>query len=76
MKYAQKKFMLSVVIAMTLCGCSTLSSKEKPRQNPLIAASCPPLAELLDPYFGSTTLKLAEVAGQYNECRRAALGIK
>jgi hypothetical protein len=28
---------------------------------------------LADPSFGATTLKLVEVAGQYLECRTAAL---
>lgn len=38
-----------------------------------MVASCPPLTPLSDDTFGATTLKLAEVAGQYNECRAAAL---
>lgn len=36
-------------------------------------SSCPKLTELNDPSFGATVLKLVEVAGQYNECREAAL---
>jgi hypothetical protein len=36
-------------------------------------ASCPELTPLADPSFGSTTLKLIEVAGIYRECRAAAL---
>jgi len=42
--------------------------------SPLVVASCPPLTPLADPSFGATTLKLIEVAGQYRECRAAALG--
>ncbi|MNR67924.1 hypothetical protein D3C85_1921700 [compost metagenome] len=38
-----------------------------------MVSSCPKLSELNDPSFGATVLKLAEVAGQYNECREAAL---
>lgn len=38
-----------------------------------MVASCPELAALTEPSFGATTLKLIEVAGQYRECRAAAL---
>jgi hypothetical protein len=38
-----------------------------------VVSSCPKLTELNDPSFGATVLKLVEVAGQYNECREAAL---
>jgi hypothetical protein len=36
-------------------------------------SACPRLTELSDPSFGATVLKLIEVAGQYAECREAAL---
>jgi len=39
-------------------------------------ASCPAISELTDPSFGATVLKLVELAGQYNECRAAALAGK
>jgi hypothetical protein len=38
-----------------------------------VVASCPKLSPLSDDTFGITTLKLIEVAGQYRECREAAL---
>ncbi len=38
-------------------------------------ASCPPLTPLPDDTFGATVNKLAEVAGIYNECRKA-IGLK
>jgi hypothetical protein len=41
--------------------------------DPLVVASCPELAPLADGSFGTTTDKLVEVAGQYRECRAAAL---
>lgn len=41
-----------------------------------MVASCPVLTPLADDTFGATTLKLVEVAGQYNECRAAALAGK
>lgn len=41
-----------------------------------MVASCPPLTPLSDDTFGATTLKLVEVAGQYAECRAAALAGK
>lgn len=60
-------------ILLTSCSASTLPSRVN-RQSPLVEASCPPLAPLTDSSFGATTLKLIEVAGQYRECREAALG--
>ena len=39
----------------------------------LVIASCPPLTPLADNTFGATTLKLIDVAGQYNVCRCAAV---
>jgi hypothetical protein len=38
-----------------------------------LTVSCPPLTPLTDDSFGATTLKLIEVAGQYRQCREAAL---
>lgn len=45
-----------------------------PRSSPLVTANCPPLTPLADDTFAATTLKLIEVAGQYQRCRAAALG--
>jgi hypothetical protein len=44
------------------------------RADPLVVASCPQLTPLSDSSFGATTEKLVQVAGQYRECRCAALG--
>lgn len=35
--------------------------------------ACPELSPLADKSFGTTTSKLREVSGIYNECRKAAL---
>jgi hypothetical protein len=56
-----------------LAGCSVLMKPWQDKPNPLLIASCPPLTPLTDDSFGATTLKLIEVAGQYHECRCAAL---
>lgn len=59
---------------LALSACSTMPwHREPPQPNPLIVANCPPLTPLADDSFGSTTLKLIEVAGQYWKCREAAL---
>lgn len=66
---------LALLNYLTLTGCATSTprSPEPPSPSPLVVASCPELAPLTDPSFGATTLKLIEVAGQYRECRAAAL---
>jgi len=43
------------------------------RNDALIVTSCPTLTRLDDPTLGGHVLKLQEVAGQYNECRRACV---
>ena len=73
MKYVLKQFIWSVVILALLSGCSTPFLRVKDRLNPLIEANCPSLTPLVDDTFAATTLKLVEVAGQYNKCREAAL---
>lgn len=57
-----------IALCLLLAGCPSAM-----RTDPLLSASCPPLTPLADPTFGATTLKLIEVAGQYRECRCAAL---
>jgi hypothetical protein len=57
--------------ATLLTGCAT-SIQPSPAM-PLILANCPPLQPLADDTFGATTLKLIEVATQYQKCRAAAL---
>jgi len=58
-----------VAMCLLLAGCCF----KRPPTDPLLSASCPPLTPLADPTFGATTLKLIETAGQYRECRCAAL---
>jgi len=58
-----------------MVGCSaSMPPSQASSPSPLVVVSCPPLTPLADPSFGATTLKLIEVAGQYRECRAAALG--
>lgn len=66
---------LCMLIASTLTACSTISTAPSvdPRRA-LVRAACPDLTELQEKDFGSTTLKLIEVAGQYYKCQAAALG--
>jgi hypothetical protein len=70
-----KSFMMfsiaSACIALT--GCSSLTRRSPTPPSPLVSASCPDLTPLIDDSFGSTTLKLVEVAGIYYQCRQAAL---
>ena len=70
------KFLCTVSVAMILglTGCSTMPwHREPPKPTPQIVANCPPLTPLADDSFGSTALKLIEVAGIYYRCREAAL---
>ena len=57
-------------------GCESLT---KPSQikidTTLIYSGCVELTPMVDDSFGATTLKLAEVAGQYHKCRKAAFGV-
>lgn len=67
----------SIVIAALLlqaCATSTKPSPEPDRSQ--VLAACPLPSPLTDDSFGSVTLKLQQVAGQYRECRAAALGEK
>lgn len=64
---------LTASTMLTACAASTRRSPAPPSPSPLVVSSCPELAPLTDPSFGATTLKLIEVAGQYRECRAAAL---
>ena len=57
-----------ILLLLLLAGCQYHLASDR-----LITASCPPLTPLEDSTFGATTLKLIEVAGQYHECRCAAL---
>lgn len=66
---------LCTLTAVMLTACSTTSTPPSgvdPRK-PLLTASCPDLTPLTDKEFGTTTLKLFEVAGQYHQCRCAAI---
>ena len=57
-----------VLLAIAMTGCHLRLVSE-----PFITAHCPPLTPLAGASFGDTTVKLIEVAGQYHECRCAAL---
>lgn len=58
----------TLAIAMMLAGCHPALHNDR-----LVTAACPALTGLEDPSFGATTLKLIAVAGQYNQCRCAAV---
>ena len=58
-----------ILACLLLSGCSMWTVKT----DPLVVASCPTLTPLADATFGATTLKLIEVAGQYHQCRCAAM---
>lgn len=64
-------FMLIAAIALTACAPLTPRCPERP--SALTLASCPELSLLHDDSFGATAAKLVEVAGQYHQCRAAAL---
>ena len=64
---------LSAAIALSSCSASMPRSPAPVGPSPLTVAACPELTQLNDPSFGATTMKLIEVAGQYRECRAAAL---
>ena len=60
--------LLVIILALIIAGCSWQQEID-----PMVLTACPALTPLTDPSFGATTLKLIEVAGQYRECRCAAL---
>ena len=64
---------LSIAIAVTLLTGCAASMPPSPGPSPLTVASCPSLTPLADDSFGATAAKLVEVAGQYYQCRAAAL---
>ena len=69
--------MLTVGILLTGCGSSIPRYQEPPQPTPLQTLSCPAsLGTLKDDSFGSTTVKLVEVAGVYYECRKSIFGGK
>lgn len=67
------KFLYILIASLLLMcsGCSTTRYRVGP--TPLVVASCPDLTELEGTTFGDVVRKLAQVAGQYNECKAAAL---
>lgn len=73
--FIDRFMMLSIAaISILLTACATsIPRSPDGLPSPLVVGSCPRLTELSDPSFGATVLKLVEVAGQYNECREAAL---
>ena len=72
MKFPNAWSIATASILLSSCNAS-MPLSPAPNPSPLVLASCPPLTPLADPSFGATTLKLVEVAGQYRECRAAAL---
>ena len=69
--YVRTLFIVTALILLTGCGCLTKPSPGA--LNPLVVAACPELTPITDPSFGATVAKLGQVAGQYRECRAAAL---
>jgi len=65
-----------VVLAGLLYGAYSLGKRQVVvtyQTNPLVAANCPEPTPLVGDDFGSTTLKLISVGGQYVKCRTACL---
>lgn len=73
MRYLNGWSIATASILLSSCSASMPRSPAPAGPSPLVVASCPELTPLDDPSFGATTLKLTEVAGQYRECRAAAL---
>lgn len=63
-------------IVLSSCSASMPPSLASESRKVLLVVACPELTPLSDPSFGATTLKLMQVAGQYRECRAAALQAK
>lgn len=60
--------------ASLLVGCATSTKPSLEPEKSQVLAACPPLTPLADDSMGAVVLKLQQVAGQYRECRAAALG--
>ena len=73
MRFSAVSCTASACILM-LSGCASIRPSPASGPSPLVLASCPELTPLADSTFGATTEKLLQVAGQYRECREAALG--
>lgn len=63
---------VSLLTALCLTACSSSSILPSPDKT-LVTVACPELTPLVDGHLKTITLKLDEVAGQYNVCRAAAL---
>lgn len=59
--------------ASLLVGCATSTKPSPAPERSQAVAACPPLTPLDDDTMGGLVLKLQQVAGQYRECRAAAL---
>lgn len=62
-----------LLAAFLLAGCATSTQPLPEKDRSLVIQNCPPLAPLADDSMGALVLKLSEVAGQYHQCRKAAL---
>lgn len=69
-----KRTLSTLIVVSTLSACSW-PIKPSPEPSPLVVSNCPKLTPLESDSFGAVVKKLAEVSGQYYECRAAA-GIK
>lgn len=65
-----------VIAALLLQACATSTKPLPAPDKSQILAACPLLTPLADDTMGTAALKLVQVAGQYRECRAAALGEK
>jgi len=66
----------SAALALTLCGCSTLSQPaETQHPTPLEVATCTPPVELSDDSMGAWVVYTTELLDVYVKCR-AAIGLK
>ena len=72
------RFMGSILCAgaSLLAGCATSTKPSPAPDQSQVLAACPLLTPLADDTMGAVVLKLQQVAGQYRECRAAALGEK
>ena len=71
MKFRTSLFIATVSILLVSCSASMPPLVPSANPSPLVVASCPPPAPLLDPSFGATTEKLIELATLYRQCRAA-----
>ena len=74
MKSRSAKCSAIAVAALLLSACSTVPQAPPEPDRSQAMQACPPLAPLTDDSFGAWVLWAQYVAGQYVQCRRAAVG--